>query len=287
MPDYLMYWKYFWQDIKDNADSFNDEWHTRNESFFNKVEQGDSLWVVISGGLRYPDEWRLLQRIVVQEKFVDYDYERPYGIIGAPERGQKFDIETQSDLTDLLRKLEFVSGKRIAAKGRAIGNALQVIRPLSKPDTALLKQYAKNLQRHWSDVGFTDSLKESLKVGAGFGNPETNRKVERAAISFVTEWYKSRGWEVESVETKKCGYDLRCMKGSVEEHVEVKGVQGELPSFIITAGEVRQAQNNSSFVLCVVTATPSKKPKLYCYSGKEFIADFDLAPLAYRAALRS
>src|SRR5437868_3793750 len=75
MPDYLMYWKYFWQDIEGDPDSFNDRWHTRNESFFDQVRLGDSLWVVVSGGLNYPDEWRLLQRIVVQEKFVNHNFE--------------------------------------------------------------------------------------------------------------------------------------------------------------------------------------------------------------------
>src|SRR5437879_5619594 len=70
--------------------------------------------------------------------------------------------------------------------------------------------------------------------GGRFGDPETNRKVEAAAVSFITQWYKSRGWEVESVEAKKCGYDLLCVKGSSEEHVEVKGTQGDSLAFIIT-----------------------------------------------------
>ena len=286
MPDYLMYWKYFWQDMEENSDSFNDRWHTRNESFFNQVEQGDSLWVVVSGGLRHPEEWRLLQRIVVDEKFVNYDYERPYGILGDPEKGQKFDIESQSDLTDLLHKLEFMSGRRITARGRGIGNALQAIRPLSASDTALLKKYAGTLERHWSDAGFNDALEKGLKVGAGFGNPETNRKVERAAVSFVTQWYESRGWRVESVEAQKRGYDLLCAKGSAEEHVEVKGVQADLPTFIITAREVREAQSNSNFVICVVTSALNVRPKLFRYVGKEFVEKFDLVPLAFRAILR-
>jgi hypothetical protein len=286
MTDYLMYWKYFWQDMQEHPDSFNDKWHTRNESFFNQVERGNSLWVVVSGGLRYPEEWRLLQRIVVAEKFVNYDYERPYGILGDPGKGQKFDIEAQTDLTPLLHKLEFVSGRRITAKGRGIGNALQTIRPLSESDTALLKQYANTLGRHWSDAGFNDALKEKLRVGAGFGNPETNRKVERAAVSFVTQWYKSLGWKVESVEAQKRGYDLLCAKGYAEEHVEVKGVQADLPAFIITAGEVREAQNNSKFVICVVTSALKNSPKLFRYVGKEFVDKFELAPLAFRAILR-
>src|SRR2546421_4468214 len=47
------------------------------------------------------------------------------------------------------------------------------------------------------------SIEESIKVGVGFGNPEMNRKVERAAVQFVTQWYETQGWKVISVETEK------------------------------------------------------------------------------------
>jgi hypothetical protein len=57
----------------------------------------------------------------------------------------------------------------------------------------------------------------------------------------VKREYKQNGWNVESVEQDKCGYDLHCTKSSLEEHVEVKGIRGLDPSFIITAGEVRRA----------------------------------------------
>jgi Domain of unknown function (DUF3883) len=129
------------------------------------------------------------------------------------------------------------------------------------------------------------SIEELSRVGAGFGDPETNRKTERAAIAFVTRWYESRGWKVKSVEAEKCGYDLLCAKASLEEHVEVKGVRGELVAFIITAAEVRQAHVNSKFVICVVTSALAK-PKLLRYVGREFGNQFDLAPLAFRAILR-
>lgn len=130
------------------------------------------------------------------------------------------------------------------------------------------------------------TLGKWISSGAGFGDPETNRKVEKAAIKFVTNWYTARGWNVYSVEADKCGYDLRCRKGAIEENIEVKGIQGEGLSFIITAGEVRQAQDNPHFVISVVTSALSKHPKLHRYTGAEFIKDFDFAPLAYRASLR-
>ncbi|MBA2748309.1 MAG: DUF3883 domain-containing protein [Acidobacteria bacterium] len=126
----------------------------------------------------------------------------------------------------------------------------------------------------------------SYKAGAGFGNPETNRKVENAATSFVRKWYEERGWSVQSVEAEKCGYDLRCINDGLEEHVEVKGVQGEIPSFIITAGEVRQSKNNALFKICVVTCALSNQPKLFCYGGNEFANKFNLDPISFKASLR-
>lgn len=123
-------------------------------------------------------------------------------------------------------------------------------------------------------------------AGAGFGTAEKNREVEKAAISFVTKQYKSQGWEVQSVEFEKKGYDLICKKEPAEEHVEVKGVRGTERSFIVTSGEVRQARENPRSVVCVVTSALSDKPLLSCYTGQEFIEKFELEELAFRASLR-
>src|SRR4051812_6648218 len=51
-------------------------------------------------------------------------------------------------------------------------------------------------------------------------------KVERAAVRFVSAWYRREGWKVKSVEAMKCGYDLLCRRTGSAEHVEVKGVAG-------------------------------------------------------------
>ena len=51
----------------------------------------------------------------------------------------------------------------------------------------------------------SDSSRERA-AGAGFGDPETNRKVEKSAILFLTKWYQSRGWTVDSVEAENCHF---------------------------------------------------------------------------------
>src|SRR5215813_4632517 len=50
------------------------------------------------------------------------------------------------------------------------------------------------------------------------------RKVEEAAVSLVSETYQREGWQVESVEQKRCSFDLPCVRDGEEAHVEVKGV---------------------------------------------------------------
>lgn len=124
------------------------------------------------------------------------------------------------------------------------------------------------------------------KVGGGFRNSETNRKVEQAAISCVTDDYKKCGWSVQSVESEKRGFDLLCTKNNIQEHVEVKGVQGDFVSFIITSGEVKQSQSDNNFVLCVVTSVLSV-PKLHKFTAKEFNERFVLETISYRASLKS
>jgi 5-methylcytosine-specific restriction enzyme A len=73
----------------------------------------------------------------------------------------------------------------------------------------------------------------SANKRTGFGSPENNRRVEQAAIAAVRSTYEKDGWEVQSVEAEKVGYDLRCRKAGLEEHVEVKGIQGSDICFIL------------------------------------------------------
>jgi hypothetical protein len=164
--------------------------------------------------------------------------------------------------------------------GKVDGKQLQAIRELT-PESARL------IERVWNGIGQATDFERQVRRGVGFGNPKTNKRVERAAIEHVTQDYVSRGWTVRSVEADKCGYDLNCKKGRDEAHVEVKGVQGEVISFIITRGEKRRAQNDPNFVLCVVTSALTQKPKLCSYDPSEVESIFNYEPLAFQAILKS
>lgn len=119
--------------------------------------------------------------------------------------------------------------------------------------------------------------------GAGYGDAEENKLVEEAAIDAVRQHYESNGWLVSSVEREQRGFDLECRKGEFAEDVEVKGVRGSEQSFVITAGEVRQAGANKNFVLMVVALALSESPLIFRYSGSEFLDQFELSPVQYRA----
>jgi len=147
---------------------------------------------------------------------------------------------------------------------------------------------AMGVRMPWLDPAQIDApeLERNISTGAGFGDPETNKLVERSAVECVTKQYKAAGWNVTSVEADRCGYDLLCKKREAEEHVEVKGVRGAAPSFIITAGEVRRARTDPHFVLQVVTNALSGERQSHKFTGAEFCERFELAEIAYNASLR-
>ena len=124
-----------------------------------------------------------------------------------------------------------------------------------------------------------------LPVGAGFGDVVINRRVEESAVEVVSSSYKRLGWEVQSVEADRIGFDLLCVKGEEEEHVEVKGVKGEALAFFVTAGEAERARIDPNFTLCVVTEALTA-PKMHCFSGREFLQKFALKPVTYRAEMK-
>jgi Protein NO VEIN, C-terminal len=117
--------------------------------------------------------------------------------------------------------------------------------------------------------------------GAGFGTPEQNARVEKAAIKAVRARLVSEGWTVRSAESEKVGYDLECINGKRCLHVEVKGIRGTKVSFILTNGERRRAAEDSQFQLVAVTSALSK-PALHRYQGPEMERHFAFSTLQWR-----
>jgi hypothetical protein len=137
------------------------------------------------------------------------------------------------------------------------------------------------------EAALAPEITSGSRSGAGFGSPENNRRVEKAAIDFVKKHYETQGWRVASVEAQKLGYDLLCMSDEAEEHVEVKGIQGTECCFIITAGEIRNALMDRKHVTCVVTGALSGSPTLVRLSSDALMGEFEHHPLAFRLVPKS
>jgi hypothetical protein len=254
-----------------------------------KVQQGDVVWVIT---VRPGGEVVLAGRMQVGER-IDYPeavrrfgnnvWEAKHHIVAESGTEEEF---REVSLKDIALQLRFQSSSNkdrlTILNGRVSAQQLQAMRRLDPASIPLL-------ETKWYGVSVPSvhEIEQQISMfGAGYGNPETNRKVERAAVEFVMKWYKIRGWKVQSVEAKKCGYDLLCTKQGSEEHVEVKGVQGTGRSFIITAGEVRRAHTDQQFVICVVTSALSNTQQMSRYSGEEFTEKFELDEIAFRARPR-
>jgi len=56
MRDWLLYWKFYWTEVEEDPSSFNDDWYAAQKRFFTRVQPGDTLWAVVTGGAEYPEE---------------------------------------------------------------------------------------------------------------------------------------------------------------------------------------------------------------------------------------
>lgn len=112
-----------------------------------------------------------------------------------------------------------------------------------------------------------------------------NRDVERRSVELVTDLFEENEWTVQSVEAQHVGYDLLCTKKNTKLFVEVKGRSGNDRSICITKNEYRTVLNNpDNFYIYIVTLVLTDSPKIYNFSGKEFIKKFVFDPLAYIAS---
>ena len=161
--------------------------------------------------------------------------------------------------------------------------------PLTREQGARMLQLLAGITTSASD---RSSRKKSTKaeeaelrrrLGSGFGSAEQNKKVELAAIKAAKKHYTGDGWNVESREAEKIGFDLLCRKGKLERHVEVKGTAGVGAGFILTRGEYQKAESDEKYELCLVESALSN-PKCRIFIGGEIFAAFEFVELAYKAA---
>ena len=90
--------------------------------------------------------------------------------------------------------------------------------------------------------------------GQGFQlSPAARTAIEHHAMDRVQQYYEGLGWKAARVQVDR-PYDLLCTKGDQKLHVEVKGTMSPGVKVVVTAGEVRHAQQGSvSIALAVVS----------------------------------
>jgi hypothetical protein len=92
----------------------------------------------------------------------------------------------------------------------------------------------------------------SLGTGQRFQSDSVLRRlIERHAMEAATRHFANEGWTVEDVSNAQ-PFDLRCRKSGNELRVEVKGTATQGDSILLTAGEVRHAQEHAGNVALFV-----------------------------------
>jgi hypothetical protein len=141
MSSILCLYKY--ENYKEEADDASGDWwddiprYNSRQSRLHKVtEIGDRAYVVTyKDGCCY-----LVGRITISEKVPNLP-SHPYGIFGIkgdPRHSQFYKFGSK-DVTEVLRRLEFKTGKRIGSSMRPLSWHFRAIRELTEGDVALLE----------------------------------------------------------------------------------------------------------------------------------------------------
>lgn len=97
-------------------------------------------------------------------------------------------------------------------------------------------------------------------------DPLTRLLVEQTAVAITWAYYESLGYELETVERDKVGWDLTATNGKIKLKLEVKGLSGPAVSTELTANEYRHLLLDSpNYRICIVTSALSI-PKLHVFS---------------------
>ncbi|AWG46015.1 MULTISPECIES: DUF3883 domain-containing protein [unclassified Massilia] len=118
--------------------------------------------------------------------------------------------------------------------------------------------------------------------GGCYGDAESRKQTEEAAIRFVRAELRRRGFTVVDRQRDNCGYDLLATSLQGRLLVEVKGTTSMAPRFVISRNEYRCSLIEPDWRLFVVTSARNA-PCLHEYDADAMAAAFALDPLAWEA----
>ena len=117
-------------------------------------------------------------------------------------------------------------------------------------------------------------------VGGHYGDAETRKAVEEAAIKVVWKYLEDNGYTVKDRQSDNCGYDLYAQKGKNFILAEVKGTDSSQPRFLLSRNERAHSETDAGWRLFVVCKTRTS-PKIRQYTADEMEAAFSFSPKSW------
>lgn len=123
-------------------------------------------------------------------------------------------------------------------------------------------------------------------------NEKKAKRSEKRAIDDIKAFYEKKGYKVESVESKNCGWDLEATIGNIKLLLEVKGLNGKFYSINLSENEYNKLQENQeNYRICIVSncnsSAKNRHIKILKFENNEFFDENDKEDKIYYKIVKS
>ena len=123
-------------------------------------------------------------------------------------------------------------------------------------------------------------------------NEKKAKRSEKQAIDDIKAFYEKKGYKVESVELKNCGWDLETTIGNIKLLLEVKGLNGKFYSINLSENESNKLQENQEkYRICIVSncnsSAKNRHIKILKFENNEFFDENDKEDKIYYKIVKS
>lgn len=154
------------------------------------------------------------------------------------------------------------------------------------PDLGAIEDWLRSVSERLLQIERPDRAEEIEVRGGGFGDAETRKAVEKAAVDYVTKFLKARHFEVKDWQAENCGFDLLATGNGERLEVEVKGTSEKARIFFITRNERQRAEASADWRLYLVSNALGEEPVLHEYTWPQLETAFDMNALAWRCQFK-
>ena len=123
-------------------------------------------------------------------------------------------------------------------------------------------------------------------------NEKKAKRSEKRAIDDIKAFYEKKGYKVESVESKNCGWDLEATIGNIKLLLEVKGLNGKFYSINLSENEYNKLQENQeNYRICIVSncnsSAKNRHIKILKFENNEFFDENNKEDKIYYKIVKS